>query len=414
MLRKDKIPKKVPSVPTFTATTTIVTAAITATLPAVKSMSTTYTSDNTSITSKMPNTDNSTTIDTPAIITSIQGNNFESDNNKNHQKFSSTSQPSSTAITPLCKKNESTISFSNNIYPTINSQQKVNVAHKILGSDIEENDTDEVTTVVVANTNPPSLMQRKPKFDHRRRLRGVSEKEAFNPDAIMGSFKLQSPRPGNDIDEETTIVDVDKETTVADIEEETTVMIGNTHFPSFKQPQPNVYRHQRFRDLNSKRVDTDADMGSFKLQLSRPVYNPIQGPRKPTLSQKHKSTKTKKDQSHIPKEMIGAEFGKKGEIPKDVEFREINQETLTKKTREEEQLAKFEENFIQPDVQVTSQFWNARTGKFQTNLKPTKLHKRKHQINQLAHEAAAREFELAKKRAHGYKTRRETQLKYGW
>lgn len=46
--------------------------------------------------------------------------------------------------------------------------------------------------------------------------------------------------------------------------------------------------------------------------------------------------------------------------------------------------------------------------------KPSKLHKRKHQIGTLYHDMKQKEMELAERRAKGFLTKAETQAKYGW
>lgn len=46
--------------------------------------------------------------------------------------------------------------------------------------------------------------------------------------------------------------------------------------------------------------------------------------------------------------------------------------------------------------------------------KPSKIHRRKHQIGSLLHDAKAREMELMERRARGSLTKAETQAKYGW
>lgn len=46
--------------------------------------------------------------------------------------------------------------------------------------------------------------------------------------------------------------------------------------------------------------------------------------------------------------------------------------------------------------------------------KPTKLHKRKHQIGSLLYDMRQKEMELAERRAKGFLTKAETHAKYGW
>ena len=66
------------------------------------------------------------------------------------------------------------------------------------------------------------------------------------------------------------------------------------------------------------------------------------------------------------------------------------------------------------EVKVTAKFFNRSTGSMETTYQPNKLHKRKHQINSLAAECAANSIELAQRRGAGFKTKQETQAKYGW
>ncbi|KAL6576858.1 hypothetical protein OROMI_011134 [Orobanche minor] len=49
-----------------------------------------------------------------------------------------------------------------------------------------------------------------------------------------------------------------------------------------------------------------------------------------------------------------------------------------------------------------------------TKGKPTKLHKRKHQIGSLYFDMRQKEMELAERRAKGFLTKAQTQAKYGW
>uniref|UniRef100_A0A7N2KWR9 Uncharacterized protein n=1 Tax=Quercus lobata TaxID=97700 RepID=A0A7N2KWR9_QUELO len=49
-----------------------------------------------------------------------------------------------------------------------------------------------------------------------------------------------------------------------------------------------------------------------------------------------------------------------------------------------------------------------------TKGKPTKLHKRKHQIGSLFYDMKQKEMELTERRAKGFLTKAETQAKYGW
>ncbi|KAG1699211.1 hypothetical protein DVH05_014127 [Phytophthora capsici] len=66
------------------------------------------------------------------------------------------------------------------------------------------------------------------------------------------------------------------------------------------------------------------------------------------------------------------------------------------------------------EVKVSASFWNSRTGTTVSSVKPSRLQRQKHQLNQLAFDAKARDFELMDKRSASLKTKRETYAKYGW
>ncbi|CAI5711964.1 unnamed protein product [Peronospora effusa] len=66
------------------------------------------------------------------------------------------------------------------------------------------------------------------------------------------------------------------------------------------------------------------------------------------------------------------------------------------------------------EVRVKASFWNAQAGTKVSSMKPSRLQRQKHQLNQLAFDAKARDFELLDKRGASLKTKRETYAKYGW
>ncbi|OWY97302.1 hypothetical protein PHMEG_00032208, partial [Phytophthora megakarya] len=66
------------------------------------------------------------------------------------------------------------------------------------------------------------------------------------------------------------------------------------------------------------------------------------------------------------------------------------------------------------EVKVQASFWNAQAGTTVSTMKPSRLQRQKHQLNQLAFDAKARDFELLDKRSTALKTKRETYAKYGW
>jgi len=63
---------------------------------------------------------------------------------------------------------------------------------------------------------------------------------------------------------------------------------------------------------------------------------------------------------------------------------------------------------------IASVAYDPATGESQTVYKPSKVQKRKHQINSLAYSAAERELELMEKKGNSNKTKSQTQAKYGW
>ncbi|GFZ01824.1 hypothetical protein Acr_15g0004330 [Actinidia rufa] len=94
--------------------------------------------------------------------------------------------------------------------------------------------------------------------------------------------------------------------------------------------------------------------------------------------------------------------GKRGrnEIPREIV--EVKQDDLIKNRPREDQ-AKLTGIAFGPSYQPVS-----------TKGKPSKLHKRKHQIGTLYFDMKNKEMELSERRAKGFLTKAETQAKYGW
>lgn len=90
----------------------------------------------------------------------------------------------------------------------------------------------------------------------------------------------------------------------------------------------------------------------------------------------------------------------RNEIPTDII--EVNQDELIKNRPREDQ-TKSTGIAFGPSYQPAS-----------TKGKPTKLHKRKHQISSLYYDMKQKEMELTDRRAKGFLTKAETQAKYGW
>lgn len=95
--------------------------------------------------------------------------------------------------------------------------------------------------------------------------------------------------------------------------------------------------------------------------------------------------------------------GKRGrnEIPQEVI--EVSQDELMKNRPREDQVK-------MTGIAFGPSYQPASSGKG----KPTKLHKRKHQIGSLYFDMRSKEMELAERRSKGFLTKAETQAKYGW
>ena len=63
---------------------------------------------------------------------------------------------------------------------------------------------------------------------------------------------------------------------------------------------------------------------------------------------------------------------------------------------------------------IAANSWNRSTGAVEQQYTASVMQKRKHQINSLAAEAAERSVEFAQRRGSNFKTKAETQAKYGW
>ncbi|GMH23729.1 hypothetical protein Nepgr_025572 [Nepenthes gracilis] len=94
--------------------------------------------------------------------------------------------------------------------------------------------------------------------------------------------------------------------------------------------------------------------------------------------------------------------GKRGKNQLPTEIVEVKQDELMKNRPREDQ-AKLTGIAFGPSYQSSS-----------NKMKPSKLHKRKHQIGSLYYDMRQKEMELAERRAKGFLTKAETQAKYGW
>ena len=66
------------------------------------------------------------------------------------------------------------------------------------------------------------------------------------------------------------------------------------------------------------------------------------------------------------------------------------------------------------EVKIAAEFWNRSSGSKESTYQPSRLQKRKHQINSLAFDCKERSAELQARAAQGFKTKAQTMAKYGW
>ncbi|KAF0906144.1 hypothetical protein E2562_009134 [Oryza meyeriana var. granulata] len=100
---------------------------------------------------------------------------------------------------------------------------------------------------------------------------------------------------------------------------------------------------------------------------------------------------------------VGRIGGKRGRSDMPAEILEVNQAELMK-NRPREDKSKLTGMAFGPSYQPAPS----------AKGKPSKLHKRKHQIGSLFYDMKQKEMELAERRAKGFLTKAETQAKYGW
>lgn len=93
---------------------------------------------------------------------------------------------------------------------------------------------------------------------------------------------------------------------------------------------------------------------------------------------------------------------KKGRNDIPTEIVEVKQDELIKNRPREDQ------------VKLTGIAFGPSYQPVSTKGKPSKLHKRKHQIGSLYFDMKQKEMELAERRSRGFLTKAETQAKYGW
>lgn len=94
--------------------------------------------------------------------------------------------------------------------------------------------------------------------------------------------------------------------------------------------------------------------------------------------------------------------GKRGRSEIPTEIVEVKQDELIKNRPREDQ------------VKATGIAFGPSYQPVSTKGKPSKVHKRKHQISSLYYDMRQKEMELAERRAKGFLTKAETQAKYGW
>ncbi|XAR60876.1 hypothetical protein NMG60_11034414 [Bertholletia excelsa] len=110
----------------------------------------------------------------------------------------------------------------------------------------------------------------------------------------------------------------------------------------------------------------------------------------------------------VPSETVGTAesmvkmSGKRGRNDVPPEIVEVKQDELVKNRPREDQ------------VKLTGIAFGPAYQPASSKGKPSKLHKRKHQIGSLYYDMKQKEMELAERRARGFLTKAETQGKYGW
>ncbi|KAJ1698011.1 hypothetical protein LUZ63_006523 [Rhynchospora breviuscula] len=100
---------------------------------------------------------------------------------------------------------------------------------------------------------------------------------------------------------------------------------------------------------------------------------------------------------------LGRARGKRGRNEMPPEIVEVKQDELMKNRPRQDQV-KLTGIAFGPSYQPATS----------SKEKPSKLHKRKHQIGSLLYDMKQKEMELAERRAKGFLTKAETQAKYGW
>uniref|UniRef100_A0A0A9G885 Proline-rich protein PRCC n=1 Tax=Arundo donax TaxID=35708 RepID=A0A0A9G885_ARUDO len=101
--------------------------------------------------------------------------------------------------------------------------------------------------------------------------------------------------------------------------------------------------------------------------------------------------------------LMGRIGGKRGRNDTPTEILEVNQAELMK-NRPKQDKSKLTGLAFGPSYQPAPS----------AKGKPSKLHKRKHQIGSLYYDMKSKEMELAERRSKGILTKAETQAKYGW
>ena len=77
-------------------------------------------------------------------------------------------------------------------------------------------------------------------------------------------------------------------------------------------------------------------------------------------------------------------------------------------------IAKYEVPAPPQEVKIAAEFWNRSSGSKESTYQPSRLQKRKHQINSLAAQCAEQRVELEQRMRHGSKSKAQTAAKYGW
>ncbi|KAL5721211.1 hypothetical protein ACHQM5_013799 [Ranunculus cassubicifolius] len=251
--------------------------------------------------------------------------------------------------------------------------------------------TSEPKTKRVVQFRPPPMV--KPPIDdddeEEEKQRKPIKETPSNPTSSLSSFFSSLPAPRNTLGSgsapslgagrrsiiETNITPTSNYVEI--VPENEIVSINESQEPVTSASDPSSYAYYE---------DNNQNYGNY--DIVEPAAAPVMAP-PPEAPGFFGSVGRKRGRNEIPAEVI-----------------EVKQDELMKNRPREDQVKSTGIAFG-PSYQPAG---TAASGKG----KPSKLHKRKHQIGALYFDMRAKESELAERRSKGYLTKAETQAKYGW